>query len=216
LRIHFGFYYDFSGVDPTFRTLNTLHPRRMKAQQLVRSVGLFLLFTIGCSTENPNKAKALQLFREINEIAQTTRVQAREDDVIGTLKRLNELRDHFPANRSETEDVARTAKNYFSNVIDDNQKIINKSNELLSLGLVPNEANCVRLSLESQWLENDLLKLTIDQLDLLFDENIKDKETLESRTGPIKEKRDILEAKMADNEDIMIAQCSKLSFGIKK
>src|SRR5262249_49411995 len=131
----------------------------MKAHLLFWLVFLCFL-TLSCTREQPNKARASQLLREIREIAQNSSEQMRADDIMGLLKRLNEKKEYFPDNRREIEDAAKAAKDFFTKGLDDDEKLIDRYNELLTLGLVSHEADCVRLYLESQRIQSELTKTT--------------------------------------------------------
>jgi len=153
---------------------------------------------LACSSEQPNKAKALQLLKEINEIAERSRETSPTDDMMSKARRIGENRKNFPDSREELKNDAKSLGEFFARSNEEDEQIIEKYQELLKLGLVKPEADCVENSLKQTRDSIEKKKASISEFELFFDDDIKDKQTLDARTLPIRQKADSLDEEIVE------------------
>lgn len=123
------------------------------------------------------------------------------------IKRVEENRKDFPASREIIKKDAESAMNFFAKTIEEDKQVIQKYEELLKLDLAEPEADCVKYTIKSFNTGIEKKEIVLTQYDLFFDENVKDKETLESKTFSIREKVGEIDKKIAEIEEQEKMQC---------
>lgn len=160
------------------------------------SVGTVLLFLASCTSPNPREASAKQLFREINEIEQSQIGGRPKEEVMQALSRLNEAKKSFPEARDQIMADAQIGREFFTAGIADNDLIISKYEELLSLGLSKSNEDCIEVSIKVQHAYTERMKHALSQIELYFDESIVNKETFDLKNSLIKEEGDLVDKKL--------------------
>lgn len=78
----------------------------------------------------------------------------------------------------------------------------------MKLNLVKSEADCTVIMINSLNAHNEGLEMTLSEMDLFLDKNIKDKQTLESKILPIRKKRELIDKKVAEFDKQIAMKCS--------
>jgi hypothetical protein len=164
---------------------------------------------VGCASENPNKLKASEVLKEINEIAVEHRKNGKFDEVISISKKFNDDRNLFPERRGQLREGADFLKNFFVKEIEKNERIIQKFNALLELNLSAPETECVKHQINSLEKRSEKIKLSISDFDLFLDESIRDKKTLDSKSQPIKSKIEMIDSEINLLEEQDKLKCSR-------
>ena len=141
---------------------------------------------ISCVSQNPNSTKSSQILKEIDEISVKYKENGNFEKVMSVSKRLSENRKSFPEKREQLREDAMFLKNYSEKEVERNNLIIQKLNELLNLNPISSEAECIKHQVISLEKNSENIKLGISDFDLFLDESIKDKETLNIKSQPIK------------------------------
>lgn len=173
----------------------------------------FLTITlfVGCSSENANKTKASQILKEIDAISVEHIKNEQLEEVMKVSKNFGEKRKDFPDSKDELKQNAKFLKNYFEKEIEKNIRVKEKFGELLSLSLISSEADCIKLQIKTLDRQSEKIKLSISDFDLFFDENIKDHETLESKSQSIK-----VDSEKIDSEIKLMEEENSLKCGRKQ
>ncbi len=174
----------------------------------------FSLVLLCCTPVHPNKARASQLFSEVNQIAQESKDRRQGDELLTTMKRLNETKKDFPNNREEIAKDSELVKSFFVREMEDDRQIIQRYQELLTLGLAKPEADCIELGIKLQGAMIERADFAVNELDLVNDDSIRDNDTFKSRTAAVREKGNQIEKKQADIKTEMGNLCSKSKLGI--
>ncbi|HEV8593296.1 MAG TPA: hypothetical protein VGQ55_14430 [Pyrinomonadaceae bacterium] len=170
-----------------------------------------VLFLSDCASD-PRKAKATQIFSEINEIAQKP---VEKEPMMNAMVRLNEAKKNFPAERDKIFADVQLGKEFCNKAIEYNTQLIDKYEELLSLGIDNPSADCVQSSLKVQHALIEQMRLSISEFDILLDEDITDKATLDSKSLPIRESAKLAAKSYEDLNAEQRSLCSKSSLNIK-
>lgn len=179
------------------------------------SVFSVLLLLFSCAAPNPRQARAKQLFQEIDEIGMRQIGPLPKEEVMQALARLNEAKTKFPASRSEMIADAQIGREFFIAGISDNDQIISKYKELVSLGVPKANEDCFEISIKVQDAYAERMKQTLSQIELYFDESIATKETLDQKSSVIKEDGDLLDKTLRLLEERQKVLCSKSSLGVE-
>jgi hypothetical protein len=176
-------------------------------------LSLFIFFVLyslmlGCASSHTNKEKISLLLKEITEIAQKSRDDMQSEDIMTKIKRVEENRKNFPASREELKNDSKSVREFFRKSIEEDKQIIQKYEELLKLGLANTEADCINFQLKSTNIGIERKAIVLTQYDLFFDENIRDKKTLDSKTFSIREKLKELDVKNTEIEKQEQIQCA--------
>lgn len=183
-------------------------------------IGLFVIVAtflciLGCNSTNPNKARASQLFNEINQINQESSERFRSDELWTAMKRLNERKKDFPNNRDEIKKDTEFVRVFFVRGIEDDRQTIQRYEELLTLGIAKPETDCLAICIKLQRAMIERAELTVNELDLIKDDKIGDNETLNLKTSELREKGSQIDRKVAEIESEKRNLCSKSMLGIK-
>ena len=119
----------------------------------------------------------------------------------------------FPQHRAEIEEETSDLQSFFQASIEDDQRMIEIYQKLLSFNLEPKEAECFRLGMRVQSNQIERTESMLDQMRLVFDKNIQDKETLERRAQNIEEKNRPLDLESSELGREMSTKCSKSNLG---
>lgn len=163
---------------------------------------------LSCVAGHRNKSRATQLLEEINEISRKSKENMLSEDIASRIKRVEENREDFPSSREIVKKDAKSVVSFFAKTIEENKQIIQKYEELLKLGLVKPEADCIKHTIKSLNAGTEKTEIMLTQYNLFFDEDVKDKETLESKTLSIREKIKETDKKIAEIEEQEKAQCA--------
>ena len=182
---------------------------------LIITIAFIIAFGSGCASPHPNKDKAVQLLSEIGETAQKSSKRLRSEEIRQTMVRLNERKKKFPEGRNELMQDAKLVKDSFALSIEEDNLVIGKFEELMKLGLVKSEAQCIENMVELQRTVVERTKLVLEEMDLVFDQDIANSEVLESRTLEIRAKGKEVENKTFQLETAKATLCSKAILDIK-
>ncbi|MGB7210012.1 MAG: hypothetical protein WBD27_15235 [Pyrinomonadaceae bacterium] len=169
----------------------------------------------GCNSTEPKKAKGQQLLKEIKEISQKAFDNMGSEDIMPTMMKLNERKKNFPDGRDEIEQDAEIVQKFFGRRIGEDIDIVTKFEGLLALGLVQPEADCITSCINLHKVMIERSELVRQELDLLFDENIEDKGTLESRSRAVRKKQSDANKRASQMETEKARKCSKAMLGIE-
>ena len=172
-------------------------------------LSIFIIFLVGCQSNNPNKAKAKQLLKKIDAISTEHRKSGKLNEVMTVAKRFSENKNNFPNSRIQLKQDAEFLKNHFENEIEKNNEIKEKLNLLLTLNLIQSEADCIDYAIELLEKSSEKIRLSISDSDLVVDENIKDLETLESKSQNIKSKIEKIDKEEKVLEEENNVKCSR-------
>lgn len=181
---------------------------------LLTFICLIGLVSLNCKQPHPDEARAKQLFGEINEIAARPFGGQPKEEVMRVLSHINELKKNFPASRDQIMAETRIAKGYLEASIADNQKLVSKYEELLKLRLAKSNIDCFEVNVKVQQNLTERVKLSILEMDLVFDQNIVDKVTFDKKAAEIREKTKALEKESNDLDEQLKDVCSKAKLGV--
>lgn len=180
------------------------------------SVFTILIFSLSCSRAHPDEARAKQLFREIDEIGRRPAGGRPKEEIMQILSSLNERKKKFPEGRDEIVSDTKVAKEYFQSIIQENQQLIGKYEELQTLRLYNSNLTCAAATAESLRNQIESAERVIEEFDLVFDSNIANKEGFDERTAEIRVKAKAVEVKQTEADAKQKDLCSKAKLGIEE
>ncbi|HEX6125654.1 MAG TPA: hypothetical protein VFZ23_09830 [Pyrinomonadaceae bacterium] len=123
--------------------------------------------------------------------------------------RLNELRPLFPEQRDEITVEAEAVKAYFTRIIEDNGKLVELWRRLLALPLSDSYRNCVTVQLEIQELITIQSQKVNEEMDLLLDRSVTDRQTLDRKQDAIRSSNDEIIQKLSERETYLQQNCRR-------
>jgi hypothetical protein len=182
----------------------------------MRIVLLLLLAVLGisvstCSKESPDEQRVKQILDELNSLASKPSREEKEQ-TMEALRRLQTIKKSFPVGRDRAAEDVRIGREFFTASIEGDERIIALWRELSSLNISKTNAACVRANIEMQTAEIENTELAIEHINLLLDENIKDKTTLNSRLEPLTKKSDAAKRHVDDLEIARKQACKEFGF----
>jgi hypothetical protein len=160
---------------------------------------LFAAHLTGC-LRNDAKAEEKRLHLEIQRLAEDSRSYINSDEVREALVRLNELRRSFPEKRDAINTEARSVKAVFTRMIEDDDQMIALWRKLLELPLSATYRDCVSTAIGIQELTSAQSRNIIDEMDVLMDPSMIDRDTLDAKLAPILRKKEETSQRSAERE----------------
>jgi hypothetical protein len=165
---------------------------------------------IGCSRGDA-KSEEKRILSEINRVTEQSDRQIRSDDMWGPLRRLNELRPFFPERRDEINREAQAVKAAFSQVLKDDEKVAELWQELLRQPLSDAYRKCVTSQIEIGELTSAKSQRVIDEMDVLLDPAINNKQNLDAKVNSLRSDSDELNQRLREREMYLDQNCRRPS-----
>jgi predicted nucleic acid-binding Zn-ribbon protein len=169
------------------------------------------LLGLNCG-RNDAKGAETRIVSEIDRMTEESRNRMNTSEIRHSLSRMNELRPSFPENRDEIDKESKAIRSLYSQLIEDEVNISSKWEELLALPLAPGYRKCVELQIRSSTSLTDKLRLSAEEIDLLLDRTIVDKESLETALKPLRTRREAVEAQDRQIDTEIDSSCRRGSF----
>jgi hypothetical protein len=177
-------------------------------------VGFLIWAGLGCATPHPNKPRADEIFRQINELNLPLEPIQREE-LMAAMRRINEARKVFPEGRKELLPDVQLGQRFFIDGVKRNKQTVVLYEELLTLGLSEPDALCASKSIKDQQASISHLEASLKEFEVFLDESVTDNKIYNSKSAPLAENSRKLELiSDASMREKQIA-CSKTALGIK-
>lgn len=172
-------------------------------------LSLFICFLVGCQSDNPNKAKAAHLLKEVDAISSEYTNSEKLNEAMTVAKKFSENKNNFPNSRTQLKQDTGFLRNHFEKEIEKNTQIKERLTQILSLNPIQSEADCITYQIKSLEKSSEKIRLSISDFELVADENIEDLETLESKSRTIKTGIEKIDKEMKVLEKENSIKCSR-------
>lgn len=179
---------------------------RLRTARLGLPLILFALALTGCNRLDV-KFEEKRILSEINRLSEESRIRINSDEARARMVRLNQLSPLFPERRDEIAPEAAAVKAHFARAIEDDKKLVELWRKLLALPLSDSYRSCVIAQVEINQLITEQSKKVIEEMDLLLDRSVSDREAYDGKLAAIRSTKDERLQKLSERESYLDQNC---------